>query len=122
MPASNALSTGRHYAGSITRTAYGDSLTRHVGDQRLCGSNLKGEKWATAGAGIARRPSDVRYRTRSGHEPAPLKKVRPAPGGEPAAREPGLGTGRGGDVTGLADLLAGYRELAVSGAGRGSPS
>jgi hypothetical protein len=28
------------------------------------------------------------------------KKVRPAPGGEPAAREPGLGTGRGGDVTG----------------------
>ena len=30
------------------------------------------------------------------------KKVRPAPGGEPAAREPGLGTGRGGDVTGFA--------------------
>jgi len=30
------------------------------------------------------------------------KKVRPALGGEPAAREPGLGTGRGGDVTGLA--------------------
>jgi hypothetical protein len=28
-----------------------------------------------------------------------LKKVRPAPGGEPAAREPGRGTGRG-DVTG----------------------
>ena len=28
------------------------------------------------------------------------KKVRPAPGEEPAAREPGLGTGRGGDVTG----------------------
>jgi hypothetical protein len=26
-------------------------------------------------------------------------KVRPALGGEPAAREPGLGTGRGGDVT-----------------------
>ena len=34
--------------------------------------------------------------------PAPLKKVRPAPGGEPAAREPGLGTGRGGDVTRIA--------------------
>jgi len=31
-----------------------------------------------------------------------LEKVRPAPGGEPAAREPGLGTGRGGDVTGIA--------------------
>jgi hypothetical protein len=30
------------------------------------------------------------------------KKVRPALGGEPAAREPGLGTGRGGDVTELA--------------------
>ena len=30
------------------------------------------------------------------------KKVRPAPGGGPAARKPGLGTGRGGDVTGLA--------------------
>jgi hypothetical protein len=28
-----------------------------------------------------------------------MKKVRPALGGEPAAREPGLGTGRGGDVT-----------------------
>jgi hypothetical protein len=33
------------------------------------------------------------------------KKLRPALGGEPAAREPGLGTGRGGDVTGLAKLL-----------------
>jgi hypothetical protein len=32
-------------------------------------------------------------------EKAEIKKVRPAPGGEPAAREPGLGTGRGGDVT-----------------------
>ena len=31
-----------------------------------------------------------------------IKKVRPAPGGGPAARKPGLGTGRGGDVTGLA--------------------
>jgi hypothetical protein len=31
--------------------------------------------------------------------------VRPALGGEPAAREPGLGTGRGGDVTGVAYLL-----------------
>ncbi len=30
------------------------------------------------------------------------KKVRPPPGGEAAAREPGLGTGRGGDVTGVA--------------------
>jgi hypothetical protein len=31
-----------------------------------------------------------------------IKKVRPALGGGLAAREPGLGTGRGGDVTGLA--------------------
>jgi len=30
------------------------------------------------------------------------EKVRPPPGGEAAAREPGLGTGRGGDVTGAA--------------------
>jgi len=30
--------------------------------------------------------------------------VRPTPGGEPAACEPDLGTGRGGDVTGLAKL------------------
>jgi len=30
------------------------------------------------------------------------KKVRPVLGGGLAAREPGLGTGRGGDVTGLA--------------------
>jgi hypothetical protein len=30
------------------------------------------------------------------------KKVRPALMGEPATREPGLGTGRGGDVTELA--------------------
>jgi hypothetical protein len=31
-----------------------------------------------------------------------IKKVRPPPGGGAAAREPGLGTGRGGDVTGVA--------------------
>jgi len=30
------------------------------------------------------------------------KKMRPPPGGGAAAREPGLGTGRGGDVTGVA--------------------
>ena len=30
------------------------------------------------------------------------QKVRPPPGGGAAAREPGLGTGRGGDVTGVA--------------------
>jgi hypothetical protein len=41
---------------------------------------------------------------RSAFTSAP-KKVRPALGGGPAAREPGLGTGRGGDVTGLAELL-----------------
>jgi hypothetical protein len=53
------------------------------------------------------------------------KRVRPAPGGEPAAREPGLGTGRGGDVTEFAKLLCSLciqREVAVSGAVRGSPS
>jgi len=33
---------------------------------------------------------------------AVAKKVRRPPGGEAAAREPGLGTGRGGDVTGYA--------------------
>src|SRR5262245_29987649 len=32
-----------------------------------------------------------------------LKTVRPGPGEGPAAREPGLGTGRGGDVTGDAN-------------------
>jgi hypothetical protein len=35
-----------------------------------------------------------------------LQKVRPALGGRPAARESGLGTGRGGDVTGSAELLS----------------
>ena len=50
------------------------------------------------------------------------KKVRPAPGGEPAAREPGLGTGRGGDVTGVASSYSVQREVAVAGAARGSPS
>jgi hypothetical protein len=34
------------------------------------------------------------------------QKVRPALGGRPAARESGLGTGRGGDVTGSAELLS----------------
>jgi hypothetical protein len=48
--------------------------------------------------------------------------VRPAPGGEPAAREPGLGTGRGGDVTGVASSYSVQREVAVAGAARGSPS
>jgi len=32
-----------------------------------------------------------------------LKMLRPDLGGDPAAREPGLGTGRGGDVTGSAN-------------------
>jgi hypothetical protein len=50
------------------------------------------------------------------------EKVRPAPGGEPAAREPGLGTGRGGDVTGVASSYFVQREVAVAGAARGSPS
>ena len=49
--------------------------------------------------------------------------MRPALGEEPAAREPGLGTGRGGDVTGDAEfLLVVQREVAVEIAGRGSPS
>jgi hypothetical protein len=38
------------------------------------------------------------YDTRTESAEAP-KKVRAALGGEPPAREPGLGTGRGGDVT-----------------------
>src|SRR5712671_1876166 len=54
------------------------------------------------------------------------KRVRPAPGGERAARDLGLGTGRGGDVTGAAKLLSGsrqdQRDVAVAGAGRVSPS
>jgi hypothetical protein len=32
-----------------------------------------------------------------------VKKVAAGCGGQPAAREPGLGTGRGGDVTGVAN-------------------
>jgi hypothetical protein len=53
--------------------------------------------------------------------------VRPGLGGGPAARESGLGTGRGGDVTGLAELLfskvaRNQRDVAVAIAGRGSPS
>jgi hypothetical protein len=51
--------------------------------------------------------------------------VRAALGGEPPAREPGLGTGRGGDVTEFAELLCFaslQRELEVSGADLGSPS
>jgi hypothetical protein len=45
-------------------------------------------------------------------------------GGEPAAREPGLGTGRGGDVTGIANsrFLVSQRDDAVAIVGRGSPS
>jgi hypothetical protein len=50
------------------------------------------------------------------------KKVRRAPGEEPAARELGLGTGRGGDVTGVASSYSVQREVAVAGAARGSPS
>jgi hypothetical protein len=51
--------------------------------------------------------------------------VRPAPGGERAARDLGLGTGRGGDVTEAAELLSDrtdQRDVAVAVAGRGSPS
>jgi len=53
-----------------------------------------------------------------------MKKVRPALG-TPAAREPGLGTGRGGDVTGLAKLSFSQcadEEAAVANAGRGALS
>ena len=43
--------------------------------------------------------------------------------GESRPREPGLGTGRGGDVTGLANSFSSLqREVAVAGAARGSPS
>jgi len=46
--------------------------------------------------------------------------------GESRPREPGLGTGRGGDVTGLANscwfVSANQREAAVAGAGVGAPS
>src|SRR5258705_13448417 len=52
------------------------------------------------------------------------KKVRPAPGGERAARDLGLGTGRGGDVTEAADLLSDrtdQRDVAGAGCRGGSP-
>jgi hypothetical protein len=51
--------------------------------------------------------------------------VRPAPGGGPAAREPGLGTGRGGDVTGSAISLFSFlrrqRAETTGGAACGVP-
>jgi hypothetical protein len=48
--------------------------------------------------------------------------VRPAWGGA-VRREPGLGTGRGGDVTGNAyPFCFAQRDDAVAGAARGSPS
>src|SRR4029077_363302 len=50
------------------------------------------------------------------------KKMRPALG-EAGRREPGLGTGRGGDVTGNAfPFSCAQRDDAVAGAARGSPS
>jgi len=43
--------------------------------------------------------------------------------GEAGRREPGLGTGRGGDVTGNAfPFSCAQRDDAVAGAARGSPS
>jgi hypothetical protein len=61
------------------------------------------------------------------------KKVAAGSGGEPAAREPGRGTGRGGDVTGprtnsfcsTPQSRGGslfQRDEAVAAVGRGSPS
>src|SRR5579862_6520188 len=83
-------------------------------------------------APIFRRKSDKRTLSRGDLAKWPpfrqhgiAEKVRPALGGEPAAREPGLGTGRGGDVTGLAWLLVRFRVqrgVAVIGSARGSPS
>jgi len=50
------------------------------------------------------------------------KKLRPTLG-EAGRREPGLGTGRGGDVTGSAYFVGvAQRDEAVAGAARGSPS
>ena len=51
-----------------------------------------------------------------------LKKVRPDLGGDPAAREPGLGTGRGGDVTGSANSFSSQRAETMAGDLRGSSS
>ena len=50
------------------------------------------------------------------------KNVAAGLGGGPAAREPGLGTGRGGDVTGSANSFLCQRAETVAGAVRGSPS
>ena len=50
------------------------------------------------------------------------KNVRPDLGGDPAAREPGLGTGRGGDVTGNANSFLCQRAETIAGAAGGSPS
>ena len=51
-----------------------------------------------------------------------LKMLRPDLGGDPAAREPGLGTGRGGDVTGSANSFSSQRAETVAGDLRGSSS
>ena len=66
-------------------------------------------------AGFASRDNDGGCRRTA-------KKLRPALGGGPAAREPGLGTGRGGDVTGYAELLNCCQCVAaVAGAAYESP-
>ena len=51
-----------------------------------------------------------------------IKMLRPDLGGDPAAREPGLGTGRGGDVTGSANSFSSQRAETVAGDLRGSSS
>src|SRR3990170_277214 len=78
----------------------------------VAAASPRGRRRAHAVPAVARKLPHAKARS--------SKKVRPAPGGEPAAREPGLGTGRGGDMTGAAKLL--QREVAVATAGRGSPS
>ena len=61
---------------------------------------------------------------KSGGVMAAPQKVAADRGGRSAAREPGLGTGRGGDVTGVANsgFLLFQRDDAVAMVGRGSPS
>src|SRR5262245_51721663 len=61
----------------------------------------------------------------SNHQPEAQKLIKSkscaGPWGRPGAREPDLGTGRGGDVTGSANSLSCQRAETVAGA-RGSPS
>src|ERR1700760_5045886 len=100
--------SGMKYLASLRLLGL-SSMNRTVG-RIMPGAAAKGPRLAKLIEDIQLRPRRGQVVVRFGPFAASvatraLKQMRPGPGGSLAARVPGLGTGRGGDVTGSAIVL-----------------